>query len=66
MTVGFAKVSLMGEEIKGEGEQDKDNTNHIPSPLMETFAKLTGTAITYADHRISQVAFSYRFPPTRE
>ena len=33
---------------------------------QETFEKFNGTAITYADHRISQVAFSYRFPPTRE
>ena len=36
------------------------------SPIKETFAKLSGTAIMRLDSQSAKLDFGYGFPPTRE
>ena len=36
------------------------------SPIKETFAKLSGTAIKCLDSQFPKLGFHYGFPPTRE
>ena len=54
---------------EGQGRTDnrtRQNNHQYPSPLMETFAKLSGTAIKCLDSQSLKLHFDYGFPPTRE